>query len=134
MDRDDIVRAVVKVPTGWLENRYGDAVSFLVNTEKGRFVYGRDLAGIFYIQTPDGEREGFPTLAAAQAAAEADYRARIGAALDLEKVEKLVEAAEPFAYEIDAPAMADDRPISMHIVIGQHRALVAALAAFRGQP
>lgn len=133
MTEEQIIAALVKPPVGWLENHYGDSVSFLVNTEKGRFVYGCDLAGIFYIQTPDGEKEGFDSLAAAQAAAEADYRARIGAALDLEKVAKLVEAAGRYADRY----MQDETSEPELCVPGQHedaKAVFAALAAFRVAP
>jgi hypothetical protein len=46
-------------------------------------------------------------------------------------VDALVKAAEPFAYEIDAPAMEDDRSITVRVTIGDHRRLRAALAAIR---
>lgn len=46
------------------------------------------------------------------------------------EVRALVEAARPFAYEIDAPVMADDRTISVRVTIGDNRRLRAALAPF----
>lgn len=54
--------------------------------------------GPFYVSVSRGPEVGvvrlgqFPTLAAAKAAAEADYRARIAAALNLDLVAQLVEA------------------------------------------
>ena len=65
--------------------------------------------------------EPHPTFAAAQVAAEADYRARIAAALDLTAVERLVEAAEAYKRE---RLKLDDTP--------EFCAMVAALAAFNG--
>ena len=61
--------------------KYGDAQSWLSHNKEGRFCYGVDLAGIFYAQTPDGESEGYATLELAKAAAQADYAARVLAAL-----------------------------------------------------
>lgn len=74
--------------------------------------------GPFYVSVSRGAEVGvarlgqFPTLAAAQAAAEADYRARIAAALDLEPVAKLVEALELYSCDDgcnDCPAHERDR-------------------------
>ena len=50
-------------------------------------------------------------------------------AINAAPVDVLVKAAEPFAYEIDAPAMEDDRSITVRVTIGDHRRLRAALAA-----
>jgi len=65
----------------------------------------------------------FPTLAAAQAAAEADYRARIAAALDVGPILALVGAATPYV----SPVQNADYGRQLR----QHEALVAALAAFK---
>jgi hypothetical protein len=90
MDLSKIVKTLE-----WDEGqRYGDARSWLCFNEKGRFCYGVDLAGIYYAQTPDGEQEGFPTLESAKAVAQADYAARVLAAIDTDALQGLVEAAE----------------------------------------
>jgi hypothetical protein len=41
---------------------------------------------------------------------------------------KAVEALRSFSYEIDMPAMADDRHISIHATMGDHRRARAVLA------
>ena len=109
MSEDDILRAVVKGPVWDEGNRYGDACAWQAETEKGRFCYGVDLAGLFYMQTPEREHDGFPTLAAAQAAAEADYRARIATALDLDKLEALTAFIAEFA-DAKIEALPQPRP------------------------
>ena len=74
------LRALIEAvkPPEWDEMpTEGNAVGFMANTQYGRYHYGADFAGDFYINTPDGQRDGFPTLEAARAAAQADYAARI---------------------------------------------------------
>ena len=123
----DIVKTLVKPPQWQDGGTYDGSAAWLSFNEKGRFCYGVDLAGIFYMQTPDGEQEGFPTLAAAQAAAEADYRARIAAALDLDALAGLVKALEHIAKSDEH----DDPYDPCGWAIDTAR---AALAAFRSQP
>jgi hypothetical protein len=49
------------------------------------------------------------------------------------KLTKAVEALRPFAYEIDVPAMSDDRHISVHVTVGDHRRARATLAELEGK-
>lgn len=88
MTKDEILRAVVK-PLVWVPNPD--------SSERGTVAVG---AGKTYHACDDGwtpHRQMRWTealsLAAAQAAAEADYRARVAAVLDVDKIAALVEAA-----------------------------------------
>lgn len=108
-------------------------VEFDANTAEAHFSVNIDLGGLafVFILEPDplgGRRpKSFPTLAAAQAAAEQDYRARIAAALHIDKIAALVEAGVAAEVQLrecgvkmvgpGASALADLRD---------------ALAAFRG--
>lgn len=91
MTEAELAALIVKPPIWDKGNSYGGASAWLSFNEKGRFCYGVDLAGLFYMQTPDEEKDGFPSLAAAQSAAEADYCARIAASLDLGPIMRLVD-------------------------------------------
>ncbi len=72
-----------------------------------------------------GPNNNFPTLAAAQAAAEADYRARIAAALNMDAVAELVEALD----------MAKAHMIVNDLSLPNVFAIIdAALSRFRVQP
>lgn len=84
--------------------KYGDAQSWLSFNKEGRFCYGVDLAGIFYIQTPDREEEGFLTLDAARAAAHADYAARVLASIDTDKITALISPIAEFLPDAVAAA------------------------------
>jgi hypothetical protein len=70
----------------------------------------------------------FPTLAAAQASAEADYRARIAAALDLDKLTALVEAG---SYMLNH---AEWREQNDGVFWEASNLMRAALSAFQGEP
>ncbi len=80
-----MIRALVK-PLVW-EDRSGFQTA---QTPWGRYAMGQ--RGEIWIWAWNGQDERADSEAAAQAAAEADYRARIGAALDLDKIAALVEA------------------------------------------
>ncbi len=86
---DKLIRALVK-PLEWEDDgshrhvAVGGAETFII-ADMWRAVRG---SGFSY------RGQAFLALAAAQAAAEADYRARIAAALDLDKIAALVEAAD----------------------------------------
>jgi hypothetical protein len=78
-------------PCGWVAAP-PTGRSYIIDTRrKGKFEVIKGLT----FSTP------FPTLEAAKAAAQADYEARLLAALDLAKVEALVEAAEELARRVD---------------------------------
>ncbi len=91
MTTDEIARALVKGLV-WRDTKSTDQ-----RHEASIFeaMYEVSFDGEDWSFWNDGD-EGYgpyPTLAAAQAAAEADYRARIAAALNLDLVAQLVEAA-----------------------------------------
>ncbi len=97
MTADEIARVLVKglvweetavVPDYWRARIDGLGAYEIPRWGEGQFALARlDVCGGSIIGR-------FPTLAAAQAAAEADYRARIAAALNLDLVAQLVEALE----------------------------------------
>ncbi len=97
MTADEIARVLVKglvweetavVPDYWRARIDGLGAYEIPRWGEGQFALARlDVRGGSIIGR-------FPTLAAAQAAAEADYRARIAAALNLDLVAQLVEALE----------------------------------------
>lgn len=105
MDRDTILRALVKplewhhfdVWTWWAECPPG---TYHVEERNGGWRVQLRVGGLVHdvLATEDTTPED---LAAAQAAAEADYRARIAAALDLDKIAALVEAVEYIASATD---------------------------------
>lgn len=142
MTAAEILAGLVKPPIWDEGNRYGDACAWQAETEKGRFCYGVDLAGLFYMQTPEREHDGFPTLAAAKAAAEADHRARIAAALDVDKIVALVDALADAAGALDSAGeeLSDFANILSRDPWQANQAYEsavqarAALAAFRGAP
>ncbi len=96
MTADEIARVLVKglvweetavVPGYWRARVDGLGAYEIYRLGDSRFALDRlDVRGGIIVGR-------FPTLAAAQAAAEADYRARIAAALNLDLVAQLVEAA-----------------------------------------
>jgi len=119
MTKDEILRAVVK-PLVWVPNPD--------SSERGTVAVG---AGKTYHACDDGwtpHRQMRWTealsLAAAQAAAEADYRARVAAVLDVDKIAALVEAAERAIGHITGCQEAS----------GARIALRDALAAFQEKP
>jgi hypothetical protein len=117
-----IVAAMVK-PLVWDEGRYG---RIFAKTAVGQYSV-RDYAdnGLWLLDI-DGTLIGQPTtLAAAQAAAEADHVARIAAALDMDAVVALVEAATPYVSLVQNADYGRQ--------LRQHDALVAALARFTQQ-
>ncbi len=135
MTHDEIIAAIVKPPIWDEGQRYSDARAWLSFNEKGRFCYGVDLAGIFYMQTPDGEEEGFDTLAAAKAAAEADYRTRKAADLYVEKIAALVEAVNGLAAVLnrnEAKGPPRDEELVFCWLAAQD--VRAKLIAMRGKP
>lgn len=120
--RDALVAALVK-PMEWKQ----------YVTDKGTHGTAATTVCGRYLCVPSGwflvGQSGWmpePTLAAAQAAAEADYRARIAAALDLDKLAALVEAAKPYV----SPVQNADYGRQLR----QHDALVSALAALGEKP
>ena len=130
MDRDDILRALVR-PLEWvpyhplgLKGKWGNGLFNYELKEGGHesFWWRRTGGNGWY------QPEHDTSFDAAQAAAEADYRARIGAALDMEKVEKLVEAAKLLGRWC-ADNIPPDETMDRHL-----HDLDTALAAFRGQP
>ena len=125
MDRDAIVKALVKglewdaaKSDGYWRVRIEGHITYEVyGLSDSRFILDR-------IDALGGKTIGdFPTLAAAQAAAEADYRARIGAALRVDLIEALVEAADMAMKCNDACAPGFSSAMDD---------LRTALAAFRG--
>ena len=91
-DRDTILRAVVKpLPREWKDDGRGyiHAWSYRIRPHGPRWA-------LSFSDAATGLVADHPTLAAAQAAAEADYRARMGAALDLDKVLALVAKVDAF--------------------------------------
>ncbi len=98
MDNDKLIAAICR-PLVWREACDG-------NRKKGECFSARDLvrfAPITAHKKHDGwwlnvDCKTYLTLAAAQAAAEADYRACIAAALDLDKIGRLVEAAKRVSF------------------------------------
>lgn len=76
------------------------------------------------VPDPRGTNTWHPTLADAKAAAEAHYRARIAAALDIDKIVALVKAATPYVSTVGNADFARQ--------MREYEALVAALTAFQG--
>lgn len=80
----------------------------------------------------------YPTLAAAQAAAEADYRSRIAAALEVDKIVALVEASVSALDDLDEwteiAAALEHAGFNMDDTADRANRLRAALAALRGAP
>jgi len=115
MTHDEIIAAIVK-PIQWAPWQHGNAI---VET----------AFGIYCIWDghwrPPGQQGGTPS-PDPKAAVEADYRARIATALDVEKIAALVEAAERFNTRA---VMADNRALIRCI-----DKLRAALAAFKVTP
>ncbi len=118
MERDKLLKALVKPLGKWTRNRMGDWCAGDYTIMGQRLYHNSDLY----------KGRGYRSLKAAQAAAEADYRARIAAALDLDKVVALVEAASRYANRY----MQDEAADPDLCVPGQHddaKAVFAALAA-----
>ncbi len=146
MDRDAIVKALVK-PLVWRDtkstNQRHEAVIFEAMYEVCLEDDGLEDDGWFFWNDGDEGYGPYNTLAAAQAAADADYRARIAAALHVEKIAALVEALEPFKamsgelfarnWNKDDVVIALDNPRDPHrLTFGDFLELHARLAAFRG--
>lgn len=96
MDRDAIVKALVK-PLVWRDtkstNQRHEAVIF-----EAMYEVCLEDDGWFFWNDGDEGYGPYNTLAAAQAAAEADYRARIADALHIDKIAALVDLLnEPVA-------------------------------------
>jgi hypothetical protein len=122
----NILERIIR-PLVWIENP---------DTSEGGWLGGSDAnIGPTYHVMDDGwcyHRSMFwrdaSDLAAAQAAAEADYRERIAAALEVDKIVALVEAGERALAYIEGDEAAHGRNF------GEGNVLRAALAAFRGTP
>lgn len=87
MTPEQIVAAIVR-PLEWVAGEFPDEMT----AENYNIWHEGHGFQVYHWSIVCGEPH--PTLAAAQAAAEADYRARIASALDVEKIAALVEAAE----------------------------------------
>lgn len=143
MDRDAIVKALVK---GLEWNTDGDVAWSLGRAPRYSitrvFAWGCKLRyGNMDINHPDGGWH--PSVDAAQAAAEADYRARVAAALRVDLIEALVDIASDFAKaKIDAlryspphGASPEDEPdpvVDAETVWAWQADFTAALAALEG--
>ena len=137
MTPDQIIAAIVK-PLEWREFRDG-------NRKAGECFSTRSpvsFAPIAAHKKHDGwwlniDCETYSSLAAAQAAAEADYRARIAASLDLGKVVALVEAGRKLISLVDRTQEDLDRggsPLEnlYERVEDAEDEIRATLAAFKG--
>jgi hypothetical protein len=138
MDKDQIVKALVKglkweqTTSGFWRGVGQLHISYLAAVSKSENHVGEWRLG--------GPWDGFiyhPTLAAAQAAAEDDYRSRIAAALDLDKIAGLVEAGDKLAQTMADMLVAGDvirnlSALGRDSLWGEVNTIRAALAAFRG--
>lgn len=132
MTEDDILRAVCK-PLEWVpyfplgtQGKYGNGLFNYEIKEGGSesFWWRQAGSGTWY------QPEHDTSFAAAQAAAEADYRQRISSALRLDALAGLVTAAGGVSDQDAKPEYAG-RYSELRRKIG---VLTAALAAFRSQP
>lgn len=94
MTTDEILRAVMKPLGPWGNWSASHRIVLEAQTSAGLYRITQRFfpEDRFALELPSNDVRYHSTLAAAQAAAEADYRARIAAALDLDKIVALVEA------------------------------------------
>lgn len=104
---DAILRAIVK-PLKWTCVSWGgdgiegeDDDGWEADVPVGGIPYRIDWLGhgVFQLTTPDDGMTKLWSLSDAKADAEADYRARIAASLNLDLIERMVEAAEKRGIE-----------------------------------
>ncbi len=135
MDKDELIRGLVK-PLIWESGLFCDQDAFYSAYPNPGWsvVQFSSRNGRWAVDDPFGNAsdDDWETASEAKAAAEADYRARIAAALDLDKLRALVEAGKNAIV-----AMQESRGVIVskreHAVLTEAVAdLRAALAAFRG--
>lgn len=99
MDKDELIRGIVK-GLEWEADARFPFSSFAGRHDITYEISDQGKEG-WMVCFPGGTFGHYPSLAAAQAVAEADYRARIAAALDLDKIVALVEAAHGLSFGED---------------------------------
>jgi hypothetical protein len=133
MDNDKLIRGLVKGLV-WRQSGgdYKAGEAFITRSAVS-------FAPIEVILTRNGwwlnvDCKTYPDLAAAQAAAEADYRARIAAALDGDALAKLIREAEARGMERAAATAYRICAETRHVTLGRQaeEAIRAEAAAIRG--